>query len=123
MHLMLASSIACSNYIPILLSKLFLHLAFAFKIIAVRSNPNRKHVDTTPFIDDNRVVSYVARDTISQQHVYKLCIGIDLVHDNQYWTILINNATRECSIDPIHKAHLIWSNKNTTLIMELQNFM
>jgi hypothetical protein len=52
---MLASSIACSNYILILLSKLFLHLAFAFKIIAIHNNPNRKHVDTTPFIDDNQV--------------------------------------------------------------------
>ncbi len=45
------------------------------------------------------------------EHVYKLCIGIDLVNDNQYWTILINSATRECSTDPIHRAHLVWSNK------------
>jgi hypothetical protein len=52
---MLASNIACSNYIPILLSKLILHHAFAFKIIAIHSNPNMKHVDTTPFIDDNQV--------------------------------------------------------------------
>jgi len=36
---------------------------------------------------------------------------------------LINSATRECSTDPIHKVHLIWSNKNTTPVMELQNFM
>jgi hypothetical protein len=27
---------------------------------------------------------------ILQQHVYKLCIGIDLINDNQCWTILIN---------------------------------
>jgi hypothetical protein len=47
----------------------------------------------------------------------------DLVNDNQYWTILINSATRECSTDPIYKAHLIWSNKNTTPLMESQNFM
>ncbi len=53
------------------------------------------------------------------QHVYKLCIGVDLVNDNQYWTILINNDIRECSTDPVPKAHLIWSNKNTTLVMEL----
>jgi hypothetical protein len=65
----------------------------------------------------------VARDMILQQHVYKLCIGIDLVNDNQYWTILINNATGECSIDPIPRAHLIWSNKKTTPVMELQNFL
>ncbi len=50
----------------------------------------------------------------------KLCIGIVLVNDNQYWTVLMNNATRECSTDLIHKTHLIWSNKNTTPIMELQ---
>ncbi len=54
---------------------------------------------------------------------YKLCIGIDLVNDNQYWTVLINSATGECSTNPIHKVHLIWSNKNTTLVMELQNFL
>ncbi len=36
---------------------------------------------------------------------------------------MINSATRECSTDPIHKVHLIWSNKNTTPVMELQNFM
>jgi len=35
-------------------------------------------------------------------HVYKLCVGIDLVNDNQYWTILINSATREHSTDPWH---------------------
>jgi len=64
----------------------------------------------------------VARDMILQ-HVYKLCIGIDLVNDNQYWIVLINNATGECSTDPVHRAHLIWSNKITTLIMELQNFL
>jgi hypothetical protein len=57
-----------------------------------------------------------------QQHVYKLCIGIDLVNDNQYWILLISSAIGECSIDPIHKVHLIWSNKNITLIMELHNF-
>ncbi len=50
----------------------------------------------------------------------KPCIGIVLVNDNQYWTTLMDNATRECSMDPIHKTHLIWSNKNTTPIMELQ---
>ncbi len=65
----------------------------------------------------------VARNMILQQHVYKLCIGIDLVNDNQYWIVLINNATRECSIDLVPKAHFIWSNKNTTPVMELQNFM
>jgi hypothetical protein len=59
-----------------------------------------------------------ARDMILQ-HVYKLCIGIDLVNDNQYWTILINNAIGKCSTNPIHRAHLIWSNKNTTPIIEL----
>jgi hypothetical protein len=64
----------------------------------------------------------VARDMILQQ-IYKLCIGIDLVNDNQYWTILIHNAIRKCSTDPIHRTHLIWSNKNTTPVMELQNFM
>jgi hypothetical protein len=53
------------------------------------------------------------------QHVYKLCIGIDLVNDNQYWTVLINSATGECSTNPIPRAHLIWSNKNTTPVMEL----
>jgi len=57
------------------------------------------------------------------QHVYKLSIGIDLINDNQYWTVLINSATRECSTNLIHRAHLIWSNKNTTPIMELQNFL
>jgi hypothetical protein len=57
------------------------------------------------------------------QHVYKLCIGIDLVNHNQYWTILIKSATGEYSTNPIHKMHLIWSNKNTTPVMELQNFM
>ncbi len=50
----------------------------------------------------------------------KPCIGIALVNDNQYWTTLMDNATRECSTDPIYKTHLIWSNKNTTPIMELQ---
>ncbi len=55
--------------------------------------------------------------------VKRIGIDIDLVNDNKYWTILINNATKECSINPIHKAHLIWSNKNTTPLMELQNFM
>jgi hypothetical protein len=60
---------------------------------------------------------------ILQQHIYKLCIGIDLINDNQYWTILINSATRECSTNLVHMAHLIWSNKNTTPNMELQNFM
>ncbi len=44
-------------------------------------------------------------------------------NDNQYWTILINSATRECSTDPVPQAHLIWSNKNTTPVMELQNFL
>jgi len=56
---------------------------------------------------------------ILQQHVYKLCIGIDLVNDNQYWIVLTNNVTGECSIDPVHRVHFIWSNKNTTLVMEL----
>jgi len=65
----------------------------------------------------------VARDIILQQHVYKHCIGIDLINDNQYWKVLINNAIGECSIDPVPKAHLIWSNKNTTPFMELQNFI
>ncbi len=40
----------------------------------------------------------VTRNTISQQHVYKLCIGIDLVNDNQHWIVLINSATTECSL-------------------------
>ncbi len=48
---------------------------------------------------------------------------IDLVNDNQYWIVLINSVIRECSINPIHKVHLIWSNKNTTPVMELQNFL
>jgi hypothetical protein len=26
------------------------------------------------------------------QNVYKLCIGIDLVNDNQYWTVLLENV-------------------------------
>jgi hypothetical protein len=52
----------------------------------------------------------VTRDMILQ-HVHKLFISIDLVHDNQYWTILISSATGECSTDPIHRAHIIWSNK------------
>jgi hypothetical protein len=64
----------------------------------------------------------VARYMILQQ-IYKLCIGIDLENDNQYWIVLINNAIGECSTDPIHRTHLIWSNKNTTPVMELQNFM
>ncbi len=53
----------------------------------------------------------------------QLYMGIDLVNDNQYWTILINNATGECSTNLVPQAHLIWSNKNTTPVMELQNFM
>jgi hypothetical protein len=65
----------------------------------------------------------VARDMILQQHVYKFCIGIDLVNDNQYWIVLINSATGKCSIDLIDRAHIIWSNKNTTPVMELQNFI
>ncbi len=40
---------------------------------------------------------------ILQQPFYKLCIGIDLVNDNQYRTILINSATRECSTNPVVK--------------------
>jgi predicted restriction endonuclease len=57
------------------------------------------------------------------QHVYKLCIVIDLLNDNQYWTILINNVIGMCSTNLVHKVHFIWSNKNTTPVMELQNFM
>ncbi len=53
----------------------------------------------------------------------RIGIDIDLVNDNHYWTILINNATKECSTNPIHKAHIIWSNKNTAALMELQHFM
>jgi hypothetical protein len=60
---------------------------------------------------------------ILQQHFYKLCVGIDLVNDNQYWIVLINHVVGECSTDLVHRVHLIWSNKNTTLIMELQNFL
>ncbi len=82
----------------------------------VIGSPQQKHLGIA-------CAPLVARDTISQQHVYKLCIGIDLVNDNEYWTVLINSATRECSTDLIHKVHLIWSNKNTTPVMELQNFM
>ncbi len=48
----------------------------------------------------------VARYMILQQ-IYKLCIGIDLENDNQYWIVLINNAIGECSTDPIHRTHLI----------------
>ncbi len=36
-------------------------------------------------------------------------------------SILINNVTKECSTNPTQKAHLMWSNKNTTPLMELQN--
>jgi hypothetical protein len=50
-------------------------------------------------------------------------VGIDLVNDNQHWTILINSATKESSTNPIHKAHLIWSNKNTTPFIEAQYFI
>jgi hypothetical protein len=82
----------------------------------VIGTPQQKHLEIA-------YAPLVTRDTISQQHVYKLGIGIDLVNDNQYWIVLINNVTRECSTNPIHKAHLIWSNKNTTPVMELQNFM
>jgi hypothetical protein len=60
---------------------------------------------------------------VLQQHVYKLCIGIDLVNNNKYWIVLINNAIGECSTDLVHKVHFICSNKNTTPIMELQNFL
>ncbi len=80
-----------------------------------------RHTTTKAFKNCICTIEF-ARDMILQ-HVYKLCIGIDLVNDNQYWTILINSATGECSTDPIHKAHLIWSIKNTTPIMELQNFL
>jgi hypothetical protein len=48
----------------------------------------------------------VARDMILQQPFYKLCNGIDLVNDNQYWIVLINNATRECSANLVH--NLLW---------------
>jgi len=81
----------------------------------VISTPQQKHLKIA-------YAPLATRDMILQ-HVYKLCIGIDLVNDNQHWTVLINSATRECSTDPIHRAHLIWSNKNTTPVMELQNFM
>jgi hypothetical protein len=82
----------------------------------VIGTPQQKHLEIA-------YAPLVARDMILQQHVYKLCIGIDLVNDNQYWTILINNAIGECSNDLIHRLHLVWSNKNTTPVMELQNFM
>jgi hypothetical protein len=77
--------------------------------------PQQKHLEIA-------YAPLVARNMILQ-HVYKLSIGIDLINDNQYWTVLINSATRECSTKPIHRAHLIWSNKYTTPIMELQNFL
>jgi hypothetical protein len=60
---------------------------------------------------------------ITNFFVKRIGIDIDLVNDNHYWTILINSATKECSTNPIHKAHLIWSNKNTAALMELQHFM
>jgi hypothetical protein len=82
----------------------------------VIGTPQQKHLEII-------YAPLVARDTISQQHVYKLCISIDLVNDNQYQTVLINNVTGECSTDPVPQAHLIWSNKNTTPVMELQNFL
>jgi hypothetical protein len=56
---------------------------------------------------------------ILQQHVYKFCIDIDLVNDNKYWTVLINNATRECSIDPILRAH---SYGQTKIQLQLWNY-
>jgi hypothetical protein len=81
----------------------------------VTGTPQQKHLE----------IAYAPLVTIDMilQHVYKLCIGIDLVNDNQYWTILINSAIGECSTNPVNKVHLIWSNKNTTPIMELQNFL
>jgi hypothetical protein len=39
---------------------------------------------------------WVARDMISQQHVYKLCVRIDSTNDNQYWTSSINSAIEKC---------------------------
>jgi hypothetical protein len=48
----------------------------------------------------------VAKNMILQQPFYKLCIGIDLVNDNQYWIVLIKNATRECSANPVH--NFLW---------------
>jgi hypothetical protein len=60
---------------------------------------------------------------ITNFFVKRIGIDIDLVNDNHYWTILINSATKECSTNPIHKALLIWSNKNTSALMELQHFM
>jgi UDP-glucose 6-dehydrogenase len=60
---------------------------------------------------------------ILQKPFYKLCIGTNLVNDNQYKTVLINNVIRECSTNLVHKAHLIWLNKNTIPVMDLQNFM
>jgi hypothetical protein len=38
----------------------------------------------------------VVRDMISQQHVYKLCVRINSINDNQYWTLSINSAIRKC---------------------------
>jgi hypothetical protein len=82
----------------------------------VIGTPQQKHLQIA-------YAPLVAKDMILQQAFNKLCIGIDLINDNQYWTVLINNATRECSTNPVHKAHLIWSNKNTIQVMELQNFL
>jgi hypothetical protein len=81
----------------------------------VIGTPQQKHLEI-------EYAPLVARNMILQ-HVYKLCIGVDLINDNQYWTILINTATGECSTNPVPHVHLIWSNKNTTPVMELQNFL
>ncbi len=69
----------------------------------VIGTPQQKHLEII-------YAPLVARNMILQ-HVYKLCIGVDLINDNQYWTILINTATGECSTDLVPHAHLIWSNK------------
>jgi hypothetical protein len=39
---------------------------------------------------------WVARDMISQQHVYKLCVRIDSTNDNQYRTSSISSAIGKC---------------------------
>jgi len=38
---------------------------------------------------------WVVRDMILQ-HVYKLCVRIDSINDNQYWTSSINSAIGKC---------------------------
>ncbi len=86
-------------------NELMLYSCLLWHCKCVIGTPQQKHLEIA-------YAPLVARELILQQHVYKFCIGIDLVNDNQYWIVLINSATGKCSIDLIHRAHLyIWSNK------------